>query len=96
MTGGLFDLVQGRFRTFIRSGSAMGMQFKEAWMTSQREATSDPSGIFGVPARGALWKVWEYDRREDYENRDHLQRWYHMEVERTWAKLLKGKVEKPV
>ena len=53
-------------------------------MAGQREATSDPSGIFGL--RGD-------DRLRDDEHRNHVQRWYRTEVERTEAKLPMEKAE---
>ena len=59
---GSLGLVQGRFRTFIHYGSAMGRQIMEAWMAGQREATTDPSGIFGVPAEDAPGKVRDDDQ----------------------------------
>jgi hypothetical protein len=91
MVGGSLDLGQGRFLALNHSASAMGRQFKEAWLAGQREAASDLSLNFGVRAEDSPGKVRNRNRLEDDENRGYVRRWYRMEVKRTRARLLNEK-----
>ena len=81
MVGGSLGLVQGMSRTSIQPGSALGKQFKEAWVASGPERGDDGSaGNPGVPAEDAFRKVCGDNRREDGENPNDVKRWYRLKA----------------
>ena len=74
-TGAGFSLPEGRYRTFISSGTSFGIAFEAVWSSMREEVGADPAGVFSRTAADAPGRPESEDEQENEGGgAPHLQR----------------------